>query len=195
MKRDTVIPEYKFNSSFLSCEKDFETILRKLFITSKPFSDELKRLLIINAKDCLTNVESPIYQEALKKSLKEMRDEGYIKLEPKIRLFEHNEVKSYIVISFDNFTMNTSNSEFRDCDITFDIICHTDYWDLGNFQLRPLKIAGYIDGILNNSKLSGIGELNFLGCSEIVLDENFSGYTLMYRAIHGSDDRITPREE
>ena len=61
---------------------------------------------------------------------------------------------------------------------------------MDDFQIRPLKIAGYIDGILNNAKLTGIGELNFMGCNELVLDEVLSGYTLSYRAIHGSDDRI-----
>ena len=65
---------------------------------------------------------------------------------------------------------------------------------MDDFQIRPLKIAGYIDGILNNSKLTGIGELNFIGCNELVLDEVLSGYTLSYRAVHGSDDRI-PDEE
>ena len=34
----------KLESSFLSCEKDFETILRRLFIESQPHGDELKRL-------------------------------------------------------------------------------------------------------------------------------------------------------
>ena len=65
---------------------------------------------------------------------------------------------------------------------------------MDNFQIRPLKIAGYIDGILNKTKLSGIGELEFMGCNELVLDEVLSGYTLSYRAVHGSDDRI-PDEE
>jgi hypothetical protein len=41
--------------------------------------------------------------------------------------------------------------------VNFDIICHTRHWDIGNYRMRPLKIAGYIDGILNNCKLSGIG--------------------------------------
>ena len=71
-----------------------------------------------------------------------------------------------------------------------DIICHTDYWDVGNFRLRPLKIAGYIDGILNGCKLSGIGKFQFAGCDELVLDNNLSGYCLMYSATHGSDDEI-----
>ena len=66
---------------------------------------------------------------------------------------------------------------------------------MDDYQIRPLKIAGYIDRILNKSKLTGIGELNFMGCNELVLDEVLSGYTLSYRAIHGSDDKIPGEEE
>ena len=35
----------EFKSSFLSCEKDTEAIIKKLFVDSKPYSDLLKRLL------------------------------------------------------------------------------------------------------------------------------------------------------
>ena len=177
MKRD-LVAKNKIQSSFLSCEKDTETILKKLFITSQPYSDELKRLLVINTDDCLDNTDSVVYNTILKQmTLAEMRKQGYIKLEPKIRMPEHEEVKSYIIITYDDFAMNETNPQFRDCTIIFDILCHTDYWDIGDYRMRPLKIAGYIDGLLNNSKLSGIGVLNFLGCHELVLDENLSGYT------------------
>ncbi len=196
MRRDTRITSNQFSSSFLSCEKDVEEILRKLFIASKPYSDILKRLLVINTKDCLDNQDSEVINKKLAEmSLSKLKQEGYITLEPKLRMEEHNEIQSYIVIGCDNFTPNMTNPEFRDCTVTFDIICHTDYWDLGNYRVRPLKIAGYIDGILNNAKLSGIGRFNFMGCNQLVLDENLAGYTLMYRAVHGSDDRIPSNEE
>ena len=158
----------KIQSSFLSCEKDTETILRKLFVESRPHSDSL--------------------------NIKDLVDNKYIRFSPKIKFEEHEEVKSYILISFDNFTPNESNPEFRDCTVAFDVFCHTDYWDLDNYQLRPLKIVGYIDGILNETKLSGIGTFHFMGCNELLLDENLSGYTLMFRAIHSvdGDDKIPP---
>lgn len=194
MKRDLVSTK-KIISSFLSCEKDFEEILRKLFIENRPHSDELKRLLIINTKDCLDDKTNTSYLEKLKAmSIARLREDGYIKLEPKISIPEHEEVKSYILISFDNFFPNATNPQFRDCTVTFDILCHTDYWDIGNYRLRPLKIAGYIDGILNNARLSGIGTFQFAGCNELILDQTFSGYTLMYKAIHGSDDVIPNKE-
>lgn len=193
MKRDVITNN--FNSSFLAFEKDIETILRKLFIESNPYSEVLKRLLVINTKDCLDNADSPAIKEKLKNmSLAKLRQEGYIKLEPKIAMPEHEEVKAYIIMSCDNFTPNDTNTYYRDCTVSFDIICHLDYWDLGNYRIRPLKIAGYIDGILNEAKLSGIGTFNFLGCSELVLNEDLAGYTLIYRAVHGNDDKL-PNEE
>lgn len=182
-------------SSFLSCEKDTETILRKLFIESQPYSDTLKRLLVINMPDCLTNEENEVYQKKVKEmSLSELVKQGYVKTTPKIRLEENAEIKAYMIISFDNF-LPSSNPQFRDCTVHFDIVCHSDYWGMDNYQLRPLKIAGYIDGILNNAKLSGIGTFQFLGCTEIVLDENLSGYCLTFSAVHGSDDKIEESEE
>lgn len=182
-------------SSFLSCEKDTETILRKLFIESQPYSDTLKRLLVINMPDCLTNEENEVYQKKVKEmSLSELVKQGYVKTTPKIRLEENAEIKAYMIISFDNF-LPSSNPQFRDCTVHFDIVCHSDYWGMDNYQLRPLKIAGYIDGILNNAKLSGIGTFQFLGCTEIVLDENLSGYCLTFSAVHGSDDKIEEPEE
>lgn len=190
MRKDLVKP--RLDSSFLSCEKDTETILKKLFIESRPHSDVLKKLLIINTKDCLT-ANNPNYERKINSmNLSDLRELGYISLESKVKFYEHEEVKSYIDISFDNFTPNVNNPEYRDCIISFDILCHTDYWDLGNYQMRPIKIVGYIDGILNNAKLSGIGVLNFLTCKRNNLDENLSGYTLIYKAVHDvdGDDKI-----
>ena len=191
MKRDLVLNK-PLTSSFLSCEKDTETILRKLFVESKPHSDILKKLLVIQAKDCLDN---PAYAEKVKDiSIAQLREDGYIVLEPRVEFGEHEEVKAYIIISYDNF-VPTSNPEFRDCTVNFDIVCHTRHWDIGNYRMRPLKIAGYIDGILNNCKLSGIGTFQFMGCNELILNEELSGYTLSYWATHGSDDQIPAEDE
>jgi len=184
----------EFNSSFLSCEKDTELIVRKLLVDSKPYSDELKRLLLINTKDCLDDRTNPAYLAKIRSmSVADMIDEGYIRCKPKLQLEENQEVMSYILISYGNFSP-TSNDHFRDCTIEIDIICHTDVWDLGNFRQRPIKIMGYIDGILNKSRLTGIGTLEFVDADMIVLSEELSGYCLMYRAVHGDDDKIEPEE-
>lgn len=193
MKKDLAIKELQ--SSFLSVEKDIGTIINKLFIESRPYSDMLKRLLMINTKDCLENQTDVCRELISKTSVKDLKEKGYIRIIPKLDFGEHEEVKSYILITMDNFTPNAENPEFRDCTITFDVICHTKYSDLGDYRIRPLKICGYIDGILDKTRLSGIGILNFVGANQLILNEELQGYTLMYRAVHGSDDTLTEEED
>lgn len=190
MQRNLIEMQSNIYSSFLSVEKDIELILRKLFFDNQPHNKQLLRLLVINTKDCLSNQTNQDYINKINNmNLSDLINEEYIKLSPKIKMPEHEKVKSYIIISFDNFIENANNPEFRDCTISFDIICHTDYWVMDNYQIRPIKIIGYIDGILNKAKLTGIGTLNYIGCNELILDENLSGYTLSYRAIHSSEDK------
>ena len=193
MKKDLAIKELK--SSFLSVEKDIGTIINKLFIESRPYSDMLKRLLMINTEDCLENQTDVCRELISSTSVKDLKEKGYIRIIPKLDFGEHEEVKSYILITMDNFTPNAENPEFRDCTITFDVICHTKYSDLGDYRIRPLKICGYIDGILDKTRLSGIGILNFVGANQLILNEELQGYTLMYRAVHGSDDTLTEEED
>lgn len=185
----------EFKSSFLSCKKDMETIIRKLFVDSRPYSDELKRLLLINTKDCLLDKTNPVYKEKIEKtSIADLHEQGYIKITPRVEFKENEEVKSYIHISFDDFTP-TSNPEYRDCIIMIDAICPLDYWELGDYSLRPIEMIGYIDGILNKTRLSGIGTLEFVGCSDLILPNDLCGYCLIYRAVHGVDDRLEEDEE
>lgn len=188
MKRDLILTK-PITSSFLSCEKDTELILKKLFIESRPYSDTLKRLLVVQTPDALDKE-----YDVSTLSVKRLLEEEYVNLNPLVRLPEHDQIKSFIGLHFDNFTPNATNTEFRDSMIHIDVVCHHDFWDLGNFRQRPFKILGYIDGILNKSKLTGIGELQFVGCSKALLNENWSAFALTYMAIHGSDDQI-PNEE
>lgn len=190
MVHKAIMSARDFKSSFLSCEKDMEAILKKLFVDSRPYTDDLKRLLVINNKDCLVRNNEAYNQLMRETDLPTLMDKGYIRSAPKIEFDEHAEVKSYIIIGFNDFFQNAGNPEFRDAIIDFNIICHTSHWDLGDYRVRPLKIMGYIDGILNNTKLSGIGTLGFAGATQIALDENLSGYLLRYTATHGSDDSI-----
>lgn len=179
--------ENNYRSTFLSCGKDQELIWRKLLVESKPYSDKLKRLLIINTPDCLDRTQAQYQDKINTYTIKKMKDEQYIKAVPKLSFGEHEEVKSYIMLEFDDFTP-TQNPEYRDCVISFSIICHLDYWEMEDYQLRPWMIAGYIDGILNEARLSGIGTLQFLGASQLVLNEYLGGVLIRYLATHGQDD-------
>lgn len=199
MRKDLIATQPIY-SSFLSVEKDTEQILKTLFVTTKPYSDLLKRLLVIQNPDCLDETNEDYQRMIDSKSLGDLIHEGYIRLNPKIARTEFENIRSFILISFDNFT-ETSNPEFRDCIINFDVICYMDEWTLDDYRIRPLKICGYIDGILNSVtdknkisyskkiRMSGFGEYQFLGCNEAILNEDISMYTLSYRAVHFTEDR------
>ena len=175
-----------FKSTFLSCEKDQETILKKLFVNSKPYSDKLKRLLVLNNPDCLDDTNVEYHRVIDDYPLSRLKNEGYIRVVPRLDLEEHEQMKSYIILSFDKFTPS-DNPEFRDSVISFTIICNTDTWELEDYKLRPYQIAALIDGLMNGTKLSGIGTLNFIGASMLNYDERLSGIVLMYTATHEAD--------
>lgn len=180
-----------FKNTFLSCEKDQEMIWKKLFVTSKPYSDMLKRLLIINEPDCL-DLSNAVYQDIIDRtSFNDMRKENYFKATPRLEFDEHNETKSYIILEFETFTP-TNNPQFRNTSLAFHIFCHLDHWELDDYKIRALQIAGYIDGILNETRLSGIGKLIFDGASTMIIDEDLGGVVLRYVATHGTDDQLPP---
>jgi hypothetical protein len=43
--------------------------------------------------------------------------------------------------------------------------------------------------MFNNAKLTGIGELKFLGANQMILTDEFAGLCLMYTAVHGEEDK------
>lgn len=180
------IEKYTYpHSSFLSVEKDAGIIVDYLLK-----NNNLKKLLYYTTPDCLT-----------RPNLTEEQTFGMfgknIKIIPKLKV--DKEVLNYIVVSFDGFKPNLTNPEFRDNVIEIDIICHLDQWNLGDYKLRPYRIAAELDTVLNNQHLTGIGELEFALASQIILSDEFAGLCLMYRAVHGEDDKkiinVNPNDE
>ena len=171
-------------SSFLSMEKDASLISNMLLR-----NERLKKLLYYTTPDCL---DRKILTEDQSLELFGKN----IKLVPK--LYVDNSVLNYVLLSFDNFTPNMTNPEFRDNIIEFDIICHFDQWQLKDFQLRPYRIAAEIDSMFDEKHLSGIGLLHFLGANQIILTDEYAGLCLMYQAIHGGEDKtkmLNPNDE
>ena len=179
------IVNYQFpKSSFLSINKDLE-ILINLFLKN----ERLKKLLYYTTNDALDKKD--IGEEA---SLELF--EKNIKIVPK--LYIDGSVLNYIIISFDNFTPNATNPEFRDNIISFVIICHFDQWQLQGTELRPYRIAAEIDTLLEHQRLTGIGQLEFLGANQLPLNDEFAGISLMYQAIHGEEDKkdsLNPKDQ
>ena len=163
-------------SAFLAQEKDMRIIVDRI-----PANQRLRKLLYYTTPD------------ALKKP--EVSDQNFVKMFGKNirnlpKLYIDKDVLNYIVISFDNFTPNGDNPEFRDNTIEFDIICHYDQWQLDDsFQLRPYRIAAELDSMLDKKHLTGIGQINFIGAQQIILTDEFAGLCLLYDTIHGGEDK------
>ena len=162
-------------SSFLSIEKDLNIIINKMLQ-----NERLKRLLKYTTKDCMKqkNLTEDETLELINKN---------IKIVPKLTV--DGSVLNYVIVNFDNFTPNMTNPEFRDNIIEFDIICHYDQWQIADSQLRPYRIAAEIDSMFNNEHLTGIGTLQFLGASQMIISDEYAGITLLYAAIHGEEDK------
>lgn len=161
-------------SSFLSLNKDMKILVNKILSNQR-----LKKLLYYQVKDPLSK---PNLTEQESLSLFGQQ----IKIVPK--LYVDKDLLTYMIISFDNF-IESSNPQFRDNLIEFDIICHFESWQLNDFDLRPYRIAAELDSMLDKQRLTGIGLLEFVGASQIVLNSEFAGLCLMYRAYHGGEDK------
>ena len=161
-------------SSFLSINKDMRLLVDK-FLSN----DRLCKLLYYSDKKAL---DKPKLTDEQKIGLFNTQ----IRIVPK--LYVDNPVFTYIIISFDNF-VESGNPEFRDNIIEFDIICHFDQWQLSDFDLRPYRIAAELDSMLDKQRLTGIGLLEFIGASQIVLNDEYAGVCLMYRTYHGEEDK------
>ena len=163
-------------SSFLSVDKDMNLIVSKILK-----NERLQKLLYYTTEDAMSR---PALTEEQRLELLGKN----IKIVPKV--YVDGSVLAYVIISFDNFSTNMSNPEFRDNTISFDIICHYDQWRLKDFELRPYRIAAELDYMLDKQKLTGIGRLEFMGANQLILSDEYAGISLIYQAIHGGEDKV-----
>lgn len=166
-------------SSFLIVEKDLERVFDKILTNPR-----LLKLLYYSESDCLSK---PNLNAQQKLSLIHKQ----LKIVPKIDVGK--ECPIYIIVRLGNFVRNLKNPEFRNCDLVFQILCHPDHWSLGDFKLRPYTIAGEIDAMFNNSKMVGIGTLQFVDCSDLLMNEQLIGLSLTYRSVQSKED-VIPNE-
>lgn len=166
-------------SSLLGMPKDAAIIIDR--ILSNP---NLLRLLVYETRDWqsqpLPNGEQ----------IKELFTSHQISSVPKIKI--DSKEKTYIRLTYGTVIRNASNPEYRDNTFGIDIICHYDNWDLGDFELRPYRVAGEIDAMLDKTHLTGIGELEFVSATPYVYNDEFAGVSLTYLAVRGHEDQKNP---
>lgn len=124
--------------------------------------------------------------------VKEMFDTKQISCVPRVKI--DREDKTYLRLTYGTVIRSATNPEYKDNTFGIDIICHYDNWDLGDFELRPYRLAGEIDSMLDKTRLTGIGKLEFVSCAPYIYDEEFAGVTLTYLAVRGHEDLKHPLE-
>lgn len=171
---------YKYpESSFLGFPKDTSIIVSKIIK-----NQTLLKLLAYGGRDWKD--QPPVTDEMIQ----EMFDSEQISNIPKIKVNKFD--KTYLRIVNGTTTRNGLNPQFRDNTFGIDILCHYDNWALGDFELRPYRVAGEIDSMLDGARLTGIGVLEFLSGVPVVYDDEFAGVTLTYLAIRGKEDKVNP---
>lgn len=166
-------------SSLLGMPKDAAIIIDR--ILSNP---NLLKLLVYEARDWQSK---PV---PTGEQIKELFTSHQISSVPRVKI--DNKEKTYIRLTYGTIVRNGYNPEYRDNTFGIDIICHYDNWDLGDFELRPYRVAGEIDSMLDKTHLTGIGELEFVSAVPYIYNEEFAGVSLTYLAIRGHEDQKNP---
>lgn len=64
--------------------------------------------------------------------------------------------------------------------ISFDILCNVDTWELDGYTSRPMMIMNRIDAIFSDTKMKGIGKMQFLGAAPLKINDKIMGYTMLF---------------
>ena len=94
---------------------------------------------------------------------------------------DSTERMSYVTAIFTNFTTNAFNPDFKVTSVRFDIACPYEEWILDEQSLRPYLIMQEIDNMFNQSKMAGIGTLQFVRADALTLTPWIGGYSMLYK--------------
>ena len=94
---------------------------------------------------------------------------------------DSTEKMSYIAAIFSGFVVNSSNAEFKQTTMRFDIACPYEEWLLDDRTLRPYLIMQEIDTMFNGCQMAGIGTLQFYRAENLTLTPWIGGFSMFYK--------------
>ena len=162
--------ENRFN--FAQIEQELEMIIERF-----AENQNLLKLLYYNDKDALEKediTDEKILNEILRQN---------IKIIPEVKIPERQ--NSFIIITFDSYEKNYSNPEFIDNTIYIDILCplDEDILRMNKYMLRPQLIMSEIQKAIAESRLTGIGKVEFNNALALNLG-TYWGYRMNYSVIN-----------
>lgn len=156
-------------------ERSFELVGMQLDIITKKIlaNDKIVKLLRNTRKDALTSKE-PVTQEQRMSLIKDK----YITLVPYIP--KEEEIKSYLIITFDNFTPTPEVDRAMDYILSIDVLCHRDLWMLDGLCPRPYLLLNELKKEFHMAKLDTWGPAKFAGAPALVADDNYMGFSILF---------------
>lgn len=156
-------------------ERSFELIGMQLDIITKKIisNDKIVKLLKDTSKDALSSLE-PITQQDRLSLIKDK----YITLVP--YLPKEEEVKSYLIISFDDFSPTVGTDKAMDYTMSIDVLCHRDLWTMSGLCPRPYLIMNEIKKEFHMAKLDTWGPAVFVGAPSLVANDSYMGFSMLF---------------
>jgi hypothetical protein len=134
-------------------------------------NDNLVKLLKYPTRDALTR---EVEQETRMSLIKD----NHLTLVPFIP--KEEEIKTYLIITFDNFVPTKTTQRAMDYVMTFDIVCHRELWTMNGSCPRPYLIMDELMKEFNMTKVDTWGAMRFQGATSLIMNENFMGFTMMF---------------
>lgn len=156
-------------------ERSFELIGMQLdIITNKILAnDKIVKLLINTKKEALAD-KTPLTQEDRLSVIKDK----YITLVP--YLPKEEEIKSYLIIGFDDFTPTAGTDKAMDYTLSIDVLCHRDLWMMSGLCPRPYLIMNELKKEFHMAKLDTWGPAVFVGAPSLVANDSYMGFSMLF---------------
>ena len=104
--------------------------------------------------------------------------EKNIRIKPKVNPNECTE--AFVVVSIPNFEPG-DNVDFNDATVAIDVICPIDKWLIDDICPRPYKIMERVYDCLQSSRVTGIGTMEFISCSQNVIYEDVTDHQMVFQ--------------
>lgn len=132
-------------------------------------NDKLIKLLVRNDKGVLDD-ETPVTDEE-----KAIAFQEHISTIPVTD--KDIETKTKIVLQIADIIPNETGLSYN---ISFDILCNIDVWNLDSPIQRPYAILNEIDEILSDTKIKSLGPVTLIGATSLKINERMLGYTMVF---------------
>lgn len=94
---------------------------------------------------------------------------------------EEQSTKSKIVILFDSGDISSSNSDNENINLLISVYCPFEEWLITGDTIRPFAIMSEIRQTIQDKRINGLGEINYLGFNRSTITDEMAGYAMRFR--------------